>query len=332
MRPTTTFRRAVEQILKVDTIYPAPKDQFRGTPFHNAGVRSDAAVTAAALLSRRLFETFADAAEQHLPSGIPLRIAGGCGLNCEWNAAWRDFGQFSSVFVPPCPNDSGSAVGTALDALHSLTGSPHVDWNVYSGLSFHHDTEPDPNIWTRHRLEPYALAHALGSGHIVAWVQGRWEIGPRALGARSLLAEPFHERTRDRLNAIKKREDYRPIAPVCRIEDAGAAFGDDFPDPYMLYFRAVGHPELRAVTHVDGSARVQTVSRDAHPPLHELLSAFAELHGLGVLCNTSLNFKGTGFINTMSDLLEFSETHGLDGMVVGDTWYERRRPSPGGPG
>ena len=317
--------QAIDQILKVDTIYPAPKDQFRAAPFYNTGVTSAAAKTAAALLNVRLFSVFADAAEQHLPAGVPLRISGGCGLNCDWNAMWRQSGQFSSVFVPPCPNDSGSALGTAIDALQLMTGSPYIDWDVYSGLGFDHDTEPDPAVWLRRPAEPHAVAQALGNGHIIAWVQGRWEIGPRALGARSILAEPFRERTRDRLNTIKKREDYRPIAPCCRIEDAGSAFNESFADPYMLYFRTVRSPELNAVTHADGSARAQTVSRDSNPALHRLLTAFANRYGLGVLCNTSLNFKARGFINTMSELAEFCGTQDLDGMVVGDAWYQRRR-------
>ena len=279
---------------------------------------------AAALLNIRLFNMFAAAAEQHLPDGIPLRISGGCGLNCDWNTMWRRSGQFSSVFVPPCPNDSGSAVGTAIDALQSMTGSPYIEWDVYSGLEFERDTEPDPARWLRRPAEPHAAAQALGNGQIIAWVQGRWEIGPRALGARSLLAEPFHDRTRDRLNAIKQREDYRPIAPCCRIEDVMEAFHEGFADPYMLNFRTVRSPELKAVTHVNGSARAQTVSRDSNSALHQLLTAFASQYGLGVLCNTSLNFKARGFINRMSELVEFCESHDVDSMVIGDVWYERR--------
>lgn len=320
--------QAIDQILKVDTIYPAPKDQFRTAPFYNTGVTSAAAKTAAAVLTVRLFTKFAEAAEQHLPAGIPLRISGGCGLNCDWNAMWRGCGQFSSVFVPPCPNDSGSALGTAIDALQSVTGSPYIEWDVYSGLDFEHDTGPDQALWRRQPAEPHAVAHAIGNGDIIGWVQGRWEIGPRALGARSILAEPFHERTRDRLNAIKKREDYRPIAPCCRVEDITAAFNESFADPYMLYFRTVRSAELKAVTHVDGSARAQTVSRRSNPALHRLLTAFASQYGLGVLCNTSLNFKARGFINTMSGLVEFCQSHDFDGMVVGDVWYERRRDRP----
>ncbi|MEY9211812.1 3-hydroxymethylcephem carbamoyltransferase [Thermobifida halotolerans] len=319
---------AVERILAVDTIYPAPKASFRDAPFHNAGVESEAAKTAAALLNRRIFEVFADAAKEHLPPGLPLRVAGGCGLNCDWNTLWRRSGYFSSVFVPPCPNDSGSAIGTAIDALCAATGDPHVDWSVYSGLEFEWDADPDPRTWTRTPLDHGALADAIAAGDVVAWVRGRWEIGPRALGNRSILAEPFRAATRDRLNTIKQRESYRPIAPCCRAEDTGRVFVEDFADPYMLYFRRLRSPDVRAVTHVDGTARAQTVRREDNAPLHALLSAFAARHGVGVLCNTSLNFKGMGFINRMSDLVEFCEARGLDGMVVDGVWFRRGDRAP----
>ena len=152
--------------------------------------------------------------------------------------------------------------------------------NVYSGLEFERDSEPDPAKWTKQALDLTELVDALGRGQVVAWVQGRWEIGPRALGNRSLLAEPFDPRTRDRLNEIKLREDYRPVAPCCRLEDAGHVFDTGFEDPYMLYFRRV-RPEhgLGAVTHVDGSARAQTVTKETNRRLYDLLSAFAAVHG-----------------------------------------------------
>jgi hydroxymethyl cephem carbamoyltransferase len=161
---------------------------------------------------------------------------------------------------------------------------------------------------------------------VFAWVQGRWEIGPRALGNRSILAEPFQAATRERLNEIKRREGYRPIAPCCRVEDLELVFNEPFEDPYMLYFRTVRSDRFGAVTHVDGSARCQTVTETGNPPLHRLLSAFAEETGFGVLCNTSLNFKGRGFMNAMSDLTLYCEHRGLDSMVVGDAWFERIRP------
>ncbi len=315
--------RAVDRLLSAESMFPVPKRDFADSPLCDCGVQSELAKTAAAVLTRRIFETFADVAVREIPAGIPLRISGGCGLNCDWNAAWRELGHFSSVFVPPCPNDSGSAIGTAIDAQASLTGSPHIAWDVYAGLDFVQDVEPDASRWQSRPLDVQALAAALAEGRVIAWVQGRWEIGPRALGNRSLLAEPFRAETRDRLNEIKAREDYRPIAPCARVEDLAAAFVEDFEDPFMLYFRHVRDARLGAVTHVDGSARVQTVSPRSNPPQHRLLSAFAERCGIGVLCNTSLNFNGHGFINRMSHLVEYCEQRGVDDMVVGDRWYTR---------
>ena len=310
----------------VDEVLTAPptvKAHFKDSPLYNIGVEAPVTKMAAALITERIFERFATAAQAQLPEGLPLHISGGCGLNCDWNRAWRDLGFFSSVFVPPCPNDSGSALGTAIDALGVMTGDPYIDWSVYSGLEFDCDREPNPDVWRSRPLEAGQVAEALAAGRVFAWVQGRWEIGPRALGNRSLLAEPFSASTRERLNEIKQREDYRPIAPVCRVEDLAQAFDVDFEDPYMLYFRRVTDRRLGAVTHVDGSARCQTVHRSDNERLHELLSEVAARSGIGVLCNTSLNFKGYGFINRMSDLAKYCEDHGVDDMVVGDRWFER---------
>jgi hydroxymethyl cephem carbamoyltransferase len=322
----------LERILTVQTLYPAgndaPKGDMRDSPLYNAGVESQVTKDAAALLTERIFEIFSEAAQRYLPPDIPLYISGGCGLNCDWNVKWRELGYFSSVFVPPCTNDAGSALGTALDALYAATGDPRIDWSVYSGLEFEWDCDPDPGRWERRKLDQKGLAQALGNGQIVAWVQGRWEIGPRALGNRSILAAPFETRTRERLNEIKQREGYRPVAPCCRLEDAGKLFTDGSDDPYMLYFRYVRSDRLGAVTHVDGSARVQTVTGQSNRALYELLSAFAERYGVGVLCNTSLNFKGYGFINRMSDLVKYCEARGIPEMVVGDVWF-RDTGSPG---
>lgn len=303
---------------------PRTKPSFRDSPVYDAGLRSPELATAAALLTRRVFAMYADAATSLLPAGLPLRISGGCGLNCEWNRRWTELGHFSSVFVPPCPNDSGSAIGTAIDAQTALTGDPYIGWDAYRGIAMRHDAEPDPAGWSARPADPPALAEALEAGRIVAWVQGRSEIGPRALGNRSLLAEPFRAATRDRLNEVKQREEYRPIAPVCRLEDAGRIFDIASPDPHMLYFRHVTDERLGAVTHVDGTARAQTVTARENPRLHELLSAFAERTGLGVLCNTSLNFKGYGFINRVSDLVVYCDERGIDDFVVDQTWYTRR--------
>ena len=316
------IRKTVADLMTIKRLTPRSKNDFRASPLYNVGVESQATKVAAALLGERIFERFAQAAKK-MPAGSPLFISGGCGLNCDWNARWARLGHFSSVFVPPCTNDSGAAIGTAIDALAAITGSAEIEWDVYRGLEFTHDVAPAAR-WRRRPVDYDRLAGALARGEIIAWVQGRWEIGPRALGNRSILAEPFRTETRDRLNTIKLREAYRPIAPVCRREDIAAAFHETFEDPHMLYTRRVRtERNLQAVTHVDGSARAQTVGPEQNPQLHRLLSAFASRTGIGVLCNTSLNFPGHGFINRMSDLQLFCERRGLDGMVVGDTWYRR---------
>jgi len=314
----------VEHIATAPAVTPKLKAQLRESPLYNAGLEAEQTKHAAALLTRRIFGIFADAARNELPAGIPLHISGGCGLNCDWNVGWRDLGHFSSVFVPPCPNDAGSALGTAIDAQYRATGDPYIDWDVYRGLDFERDAEPDPAKWERRPLDTSAVADALATGRIFAWAQGRWEIGPRALGNRSLLAAPFDSEMRDRLNEIKQREGFRPIAPCVRIEDLGELFDSDFEDPYMLYFRMVRSDRLGAVTHVDGTARAQTVSADTNPLLHDLLTAFQGRTGVGALCNTSLNYKGFGFINRLSDLAKYCEERGVDDMVAGDSWFVRK--------
>ena len=322
---TTRIPRVVDAIdrLMSQDGYFLTKGDYRDVPFYNTGVESDVAKSAAALIHHRMFQTFAEVAQKEIPPDIPLYISGGCGLNCDWNEMFRELGHFSSVFVPPCANDSGSAIGTALDALHAITGDPRIDWDVYCGLEFEWDQEPDPAKWQRRPMKEAEVADAIAAGSVVAWVQGRYELGPRALGNRSLLAEPFHESTKDLLNDIKLREGYRPIAPCCRLEDVLKVYDRDYHDPYMLHFRMATTPDLKAVTHVDGSARVQTVTKESNRAQHDLLSAFAERHGVGVLCNTSLNYKGMGFINRTSDLVNYCESRGVSDMVVGDAWFQR---------
>jgi len=313
----------LDRLMAPEAVLPLAKSSFRGSPIHNAGVRSQACTTLAALISKRIFDTFTKVAERQLPAGTPLYISGGCGLNCDWNGLWRQSDHFSQVFVPPCTNDSGSAIGTGIDALFHNSGEQRIDWDVYSGLAFDDDAKPSSERWHQREVDLPELSRRLADGAVLAWVQGRCEIGPRALGNRSLLAEPYRARTRDRLNQIKLREDYRPIAPCCRIEDVGRFFDGNFADPHMLYFRTALDDRLGAVIHVDGTARVQTVAPTDNQPLYALLSAFADRTGAGVLCNTSLNFNGYGFINRMSDLAEYCEARGVEEMVVGDRWFSR---------
>lgn len=301
----------------------APKGKLVWSPFYDIGVESQEFKDLAAKFSQEIFDRFHTAAVRKLTEGYPLLIAGGCGLNCDWNSQWRACGLFESVFVPPCTNDTGSAIGTAIDAQRHFTGDAKIRWSVYSGSSFVSDYDlTDPTgTFESTKLDLAHAARLLADGRILAWVQGRCEIGPRALGNRSLLAAPFDPAMHDRLNEIKNREQYRPIAPVCLEEDVGEHFDWSGPSPYMLYFQKVYNTRLRAVTHVDGSARVQTVSKANNPRLYSLLCEFKNITGVGVLCNTSLNFPGRGFINRTSDLVEYVSDRKLDGFVLDDRLY-----------
>jgi len=318
---TESEKETIDFILKQEgIILGLPKEDMSWAPVYNSGIESQTYRNLAAKLSNEIFERFYDYAARSMTEGLPLLISGGCGLNCDWNRMWRECGLFPSVFVPPCPNDSGSALGTAIDAQWYYTGTATIDWDVYAGEEFKEDVAPDPAKWDVRPLEVAEVARYLEQGNIIGWARGRYEMGPRALGNRSILAAPFARETTTRLNKIKQREGYRPIAPICLESDADKWFVGSVQDPYMLYFNHVTSPELKAVTHVDGSARTQTVTRERNARIVDLLEAFRDITGFSVLCNTSLNFSGRGFINRTSDLLQYGVEHGLDGFVVNETF------------
>jgi predicted NodU family carbamoyl transferase len=299
-------------------------DQLESSTYFNVGIEDEEFRNFAGIYSDRIFEIFCRFAEMHLRKGVPLVIAGGCGLNCDWNTKWKETGHFSDVFVPPVPNDSGSAIGTALDAQLYFTGNAKIEWDVYSGLPFVTDQAVVPGRYDTYDASYDDVAQMLSSGLILGWVNGRYEIGPRALGNRSILAAPFDDGTRHLLNEIKQREQFRPIAPACLEEDAARWFGCDRASPYMLYTFRARTDALPAVTHVNDTARLQTVSAVTNAELHELLVAFKARTGYGVLCNTSLNFSGKGSINNLTDLDTYAWEHGLDGFVVEGRAYLSR--------
>jgi predicted NodU family carbamoyl transferase len=289
--------------------------------YHNVGADDPEFRNFAGIFSDKIFDIFYQFAKANMKKRIPLLIAGGCGLNCDWNTMWRETNLFPEVFVPPVANDSGSAIGTAIDAQFYFTGNPKIDWNVYSGLSFITAGSFDAAPYDVYETNYEMIADILANDLIVAWVNGKYEIGPRALGNRSILAAPFQEATRVRLNEIKQREQFRPIAPLCLEEEAARWFGCDHASPFMLYTHRVRTDMLAAVTHVNRTARIQTVSSLSNRALYELLVAFKARTGYGVLCNTSLNFKGRGFINSITDLSEYVLKYNLDGFVVEQRTY-----------
>lgn len=314
----TAEEEAIMSFLFQDCEHLKPRDceALKGFRHYDVGVEDPEFCNFAGIFSNRLFDRFHQFAEVNLKRGMPLLIVGGCGLNCDWNTKWKHSGLFSDVFVPPVANDSGSAIGTAIDAQFYFTGDPKIKWDVYSGLQFLFDEPVDSSLFDEWEASNAAVAAMLAGDLILGWVSGRYEIGPRALGNRSILAAPFNASTRERLNVIKQRERFRPIAPVCLEEEAKKWFGCSQPSPFMLYTYQATTDVLAAVTHVNGTARIQTVSTVSNLPLFELLTAFKEQTGYGVLCNTSLNFKSKGFINTMSDMSAYTLQHELDGFVV----------------
>jgi carbamoyltransferase len=172
----------------------------------------------------------------------------------------------------------------------------------------------------------------LADEKLIGWFQGRMEFGPRALGARSILASPRHAGTRDRLNAVKSREAYQPVAPMVPLESAGEWFVEEDESPFMLFVGRVREDRqhrIPAVRHGDGTARVQTVRREINPRLHGLLRAFEARTGVPVLANTSFNLREEPVVCTPSDALRTFFTSPLDALVLGSFLLEKpASPTP----
>ena len=257
-------------------------------------------------------------------NGDNLCLAGGSFLNSNANMRVRRESPFARVHLFPGCGDDGTAVGAAMYVAHHVLGAPRVSYApreyMYTGRSYA-ITEPDG--------EPYdarAVAQALSEGQIVAFFHGGSEFGPRALGHRSLLADPRHPQMKDILNRrIKHREWFRPFAPIVLEEKAADWFDIDFASKLMLFIAPIREPErLPAVAHVDGSARLQTMAREDNPRVHELISAFDAITGVPVILNTSFNDNGEPLVETPEDALRFFRTHDVDMLVLEDRVFRRR--------
>lgn len=267
-----------------------------------------------------------------------LCMAGGVALNCVMNSRIARDGPFENVWVQPAAGDAGTALGAALyvDDFHG----PHrgARWTMTRadlGPSFSdEDIERDlDRAHLKYRREPdiaTAAAELLAAGKIIAWFQGRMEFGPRALGHRSILASPMDADMQGRLNWLKDREDFRPVAPAvieeCAHEwfDAGAK--SSIAAPFMLFVydvlpRRAGL--IPAVRHTDGTARIQTVRREQNPLYYDLLRAFQDRTGVPVLVNTSFNTRSRPIVCTPRDALEAFFTSPLDALAIGSFLVEK---------
>ena len=254
-----------------------------------------------------------------------LTLAGGVALNCVANSRIAREGPFSRVWVQPAAGDAGTALGGALllsagqgDEPEPMTGADlGRDWSdaelgawlKTAAVAF----ERPPDIAA-------TVAQALADNKIVAWFQGRSEYGPRALGHRSLLAHPGHAGNLERLNDVKGREQFRPVAPMVLLERAAQIFEGPIPSPFMLFTHGV-RPEWRdripAVVHVDGTARIQTVDPEREPLVARMLAEFEKRTGLPVVVNTSLNTAGRPMVDDPRDALECFGSSPVDLLTIG---------------
>ncbi|HEX4617518.1 MAG TPA: carbamoyltransferase C-terminal domain-containing protein, partial [Stellaceae bacterium] len=268
-------------------------------------------------------------------------FAGGVALNCTVNARMiRDLGIRSHIH--PAAGDAGGALGAALQSVmrsRENEATHRYPLGAYLGVDY-----PRPVIKATLSLNniPFResddiaeeVADALVAGKVVAILHGRDEWGPRALGARSILADPRAPEMKDHLNAkIKFREEFRPFAPVVKME----AYGEWFEtlgmeeSPFMLYtHKALRPDQTAAVTHVDGTSRVQTVSAEQNSYLYRILDAFERRTGVPVLINTSFNLRGEPIVSSPSDALKTFFASGIDCLALEDVLVEKEMPRDGG--
>lgn len=266
-----------------------------------------------------------------------LCMAGGVALNCTANGVIKRSRIFKHMFIQPAAGDDGSALGAALyiqqlhePSLHCkkmalpLWGPCYETEEIQQVLQ--HQQECTSTFFDSFNDLAKEIAKHIAEGQIVAWFQGQMEFGPRALGNRSILADPQDPGMRDRINAlVKKREEFRPFAPAVTVEAASRFFeidaGDESIYEYMLFVtrvRATYREQLPAITHVDGSARVQTVSKEDNPRFWALLNEFGKVSGMPVLLNTSFNVRGQPIVCTPTEAVETFLLAKLDVLVIGN--------------
>ena len=258
------------------------------------------------------------------------------------NSKLRDAGIFERVWVQPAAGDAGTGLGAALWVDSQQRGAVATrTWSmehVYLGPAYDDDAIEQALRWAKlpYRRHPSsaalvdAAAQILADNRIVGWFQGRMEFGPRSLGARSILASPIDPEMQARLNELKDREDFRPVAPAVPHEDLGAWFSpaaaNDGASPFMLFVYDVAPGQaarIPSACHTDRTARVQTVHADTNPRFHALLKAFGSRTGVPVLVNTSFNVRGEPIVCTPRNAIEAFYSTPLDALVIGSFIVEK---------
>lgn len=268
--------------------------------------------------------------EVHRRTGLKkICLAGGVALNCVANGMIFERSPFTDVYIQPAAHDAGTSIGAAIYVWNQVLGKPRGFQmrHVYYGPESSDDaieTELRSSDVQFVKLDEDALvdrtAHEIASGKVLGWFQGRMEFGPRALGSRSILADPRRKDMKDILNArIKFREHFRPFCPSVMAEATGQFFEIDYPSPFMVQAYKI-KPEKRdvipAVTHEDGTGRLQTVEADVNPRYWKLLKRFGEITGVPVLINTSFN-ENEPIVTTPAQALDCFLRTNMDVLVMG---------------
>jgi carbamoyltransferase len=266
-----------------------------------------------------------------------LCLAGGVVLNCKANGELLRSGLIDEIYIQPAAGDDGTCIGAAYAVYHEL-GLPlprHPVGHSYLGLEFtNQQIEQVLKVFKlpHQRVEnpSRTAAELLAKNHLVGWFQGRMEFGPRALGNRSILSDPRSAENRDRVNdAVKFRENWRPFAPSV-LAEKGHLYFEDFKDsPYMIlsfWADKSRASQIPAVVHVDGSCRVQSVTRQTNARYYDLIAEFEKLTGVPVIMNTSFNLKGDPIVCSPRDAVQTFFTSGLDDLVIGDFLVSKQQP------
>jgi carbamoyltransferase len=311
----------------------APIDWPSFAPATTDGTWDEVHADLAASVQARLQEAMLDLARWlHARTGErDLVMAGGVALNCVANSFLAEHGPFERVWVQPAAGDAGTALGAALYVAQRLGEpiTPMAGAALGRGWS-----EPELEAWLQRAAVAYerpadvadAAAEVIARDGVVAWFQGRSEYGPRALGHRSLLANAAAD-NQQRLNDIKGRESFRPVAPMVLLERAAEIFEGPIPSPYMLFTHRVRpgwRERIPAVVHVDGTARIQTVDRADEPLVARMLDGVARRTGIPVVVNTSLNTAGRPMVDDPRDALECFGSAPIDALALGPFLVRRR--------
>ncbi len=288
----------------------------------------------AASVQTRLQEILVEIArELHARTGErDVTLAGGVALNCVANSYLATHGPFERIWVQPAAGDAGTSLGAALYV--AAQNGERITPMRTAALGRAWDTDAlraQLDVANLRYEAPRDLAEAvaavLADNGLVAWFQGRSEFGPRALGHRSLLAHPGYSENLRRLNDVKGREQFRPVAPMVLADRAAEIFTGPLPSPYMLFthgVREAWRARIPTVTHVDGTARVQTVDAAEEPLMAAVLQAFERRTGLPLLVNTSLNTAGRPIVDEPRDALELFGSTPVDALALGPFLLARR--------